>query len=467
MKRKAFVLTDLNFGDAGKGTTTEFLTRLHKAPWNIRTGGAQAAHNVVLRNGMHHMHSQFAAGTLAGALTFLSENMVMSPYALFAEGNSLWSKHSINDIYERVVIHKRALAITPWHLLTNKIKELARSQRKGTVGIGVGETVRDSWLNEELAIRGQDLLCLETLLQKMTLIQEHKVQQIQDLGIDIPQLSLKAQEHWAMLTDKSIIPKAAQVFYALGKKVSVVDDEFLYTILQNSQVIIIEPSQGVLLDHRYGFTPNTTQLVNTNEDGLAMIRQLHYPGEIIRLGVMRAYQTRHGAGVFVTEDTHWSQALPDFHNSSEHPWQGTFRVGPLDAIATRYALDVCGGPEAFDGMVITNIDRLKSLHEWKIADRYLYCGDQNLELLSSHFVGFENTIEGILVQQDPIKQAQLTSLLTDCIPQYVSLSNLTTPPYERFLQMIQERTQVPNALISYGPTAYDKKGTSWGEKLIS
>ena len=49
---------------------------------------------------------------------------------------------------------------------------------------------------------------------------------------------------------------------------------------------------------------------------------------------------RHGAGPLVTEDP--ALDLPDPHNPA-NPWQGAFRFGHFDAVAHRYALEVCGG----------------------------------------------------------------------------------------------------------------------------
>jgi adenylosuccinate synthase len=69
-----------------------------------------------------------------------------------------------------------------------------------------------------------------------------------------------------------------------------------------------------------------------------------------RLGVTRAYLTRHGPGPFVTEDA--TLGRPEPHNR-RGPWQGAFRVGHLDAVALRYALEVSGGA---DELAVTHLD---------------------------------------------------------------------------------------------------------------
>jgi adenylosuccinate synthase len=72
----------------------------------------------------------------------------------------------------------------------------------------------------------------------------------------------------------------------------------------------------------------------------------------VRLGVVRTYTTRHGAGPLATEDATLASELPEPHNETG-AWQGAFRVGHFDAVAHRYALDVCGGADA---LVVTHAD---------------------------------------------------------------------------------------------------------------
>ena len=68
--------------------------------------------------------------------------------------------------------------------------------------------------------------------------------------------------------------------------------------------------------------------------------------------MLRTFTTRHGAGPLVTEDPVLCARLPDRHNR-DHPWQGAFRVGHLDLVATRYALAATGG---VDSLVVTHAD---------------------------------------------------------------------------------------------------------------
>src|SRR5581483_7028007 len=76
----AYLVADLGFGDAGKGTITDFLVRQHAAPLVVRyNGGAQAGHTVVTRD-RAFTFAQFGSGTLVpGVRTHVSRFMVVHP----------------------------------------------------------------------------------------------------------------------------------------------------------------------------------------------------------------------------------------------------------------------------------------------------------------------------------------------------------------------------------------------------
>ena len=71
---RAVLVVDLAFGDCGKGTVVDYLTRRYDAGVVVRfNGGPQAGHNVVTSDERHHTFSQFGSGTfVAGVRTVLS-----------------------------------------------------------------------------------------------------------------------------------------------------------------------------------------------------------------------------------------------------------------------------------------------------------------------------------------------------------------------------------------------------------
>lgn len=109
MKQQAFLTVDLGFGDAGKGSIVDFLTRTYGAHTVVRyNGGAQAGHRVVAlaADGVtvqDHLFAQFGAGTFAGAATHLSRFMLLDPLAMMAEAVHLHTL-GIHDAFQRTTI---------------------------------------------------------------------------------------------------------------------------------------------------------------------------------------------------------------------------------------------------------------------------------------------------------------------------------------------------------------------------
>ncbi|MGW5010844.1 adenylosuccinate synthetase, partial [Micromonospora chalcea] len=134
------MVVDLGYGDAGKGTVVDLLCATRQVHTVIRfNGGAQAAHNVVLRDGRHHTFAQFGAGTFRpGVRTHLARHVVVDPLALAAEADHLASV-GVPDALDRLTVDGEALLATPYHRAANRAREIARgADRHGSCGLGVG-----------------------------------------------------------------------------------------------------------------------------------------------------------------------------------------------------------------------------------------------------------------------------------------------------------------------------------------
>src|SRR5690349_8592758 len=114
--RRAILVLDLAYGDCGKGTIVDFLTRAHAADLVVRfNGGPQAGHNVVTPDGRHHTFSQFGSGTFVPAVrTLLSRFMLIEPYAMVNEAAHL-AELAVTDALDRLMIDARCPVITPAH----------------------------------------------------------------------------------------------------------------------------------------------------------------------------------------------------------------------------------------------------------------------------------------------------------------------------------------------------------------
>ncbi|HLZ56326.1 MAG TPA: adenylosuccinate synthetase [Ktedonosporobacter sp.] len=455
-KKQAIFIADLGFGDAGKGTITDFLTRELSAHTIVRyNGGPQAAHNVVTPDGRHHTFSQFGSGMfLPGTKTLLSRFMLINPLNMLKEARHL-SALGISDALARTQIDRRALVITPFQKALNRLREVARgADRHGSCGEGVGECMADHLAHGNVVLFAGDLRDRTTIAQKLRLLRDVKYAELEALCQYLPDTEQVRQER-AIFTATGYLEDCIDVYRYFAGQVEVVDEAAIRAIFAQPGAMLLEGAQGVLLDENYGFAPYTTWSTTTFANADSLVQEHHYSGEVIKLGVLRTYATRHGAGPFPTEDPALTRTLPDQHNAW-NAWQQTFRVGHLDLVATRYAIDVLG---QLDCLVLTHLDRLEMLPEWKICTAYHYQGEE--DDLSPYFEQVAGRLTTIKVRHpiDLAHQEQLTRKLWSCAPHYLELPPqwLSQVDLATYLPLLEEQLSAPIAILSYGPTATDKQ----------
>ncbi len=353
------------------------------------------------------------------------------------------------DAFPRVSIEREALVTTPFQQAANRIKEIARGDgRHGSCGMGVGETMSD-WLayGSDVLFAG-DLSERDMTAKKLRRIREIKLSQLEPFLVAASDNKPIAEE-LKIYHDPDFIDATADLYQHFARQVSVVEADYLGSLLNIPGTTIFEGAQGVLLDEWYGFYPYNTWSTLTYKNADTLLAENGFNGESLRLGLIRGYATRHGAGPFVTEDEHLTSHLQDKHNGN-NPWQREFRVGYLDFVALRYALKVTG---KVDGIVVTNLDRMSTMDGWRVCDQY----QTSLEAsLARDYFDFEGgDIQDIKVPADPtdlIRQETLTNLLYVMKPIYKTCER----DEACLLDMISRIAGAPVLYTSHGPTALDK-----------
>ena len=457
MAKKLFTVTDLGGGDGGKGGIVDKICDLKKAHTVIKVGGAQGSHGVRTSAGQGFNFSQFGCGTFRGSKTYVSELMVVAPHFLINEGLELKNRFAFSNIFESISVDEGALCITPFHTITSQLRELDRKDKpKGTVGLGAGEAKRDSEKYPELAIYAKDL-GNDNLTDKLKALKAQKLKDLAEIldrsATFFPSDKFIAEELIATLNDATLIKKTVEWFKALNSLVKITDRNDLRNVLKKDGTVVVESSHGILTDRYYGFSPHTSQLRTTPEATLKLLDDCDYDGQIIKLGVSRAYQIRHGAGPMVTESPDWLEKILPDSSKSANRYQGKVRIGPLDLVALRYAIKVCGGPQFFDGLAISWFDQIQAIGEWQLCHSYQGVDNSNF---------FENgeikvCREGGLKQLD--YQAQLTHKIFDCKPNVSSYNVLGKSQKELIdfsSEILQKELQIPLSMISFGPTEADK-----------
>lgn len=405
-----WVVVDLGFGDAGKGATVDALVRHTGASLVVRfNGGAQAGHNVVTSDGRHHTFSQFCSGSFVpGASGLLGPDFVLHPLGMAVEAEHL-ERVGIGDAFARTWVSERARVITPYQQAANRVRERLRGRAAhGSCGVGIGECVGDALAYPDEGIIAGMLDDRAKLRRRLLRQRERKRAELADIGADASDLVLFDEVE---LVDR-VISFWGQVVSQLHR----IDDDALTRMIRNAPTVIFEGAQGVLLDERYGFHPHTTFSRCTAEGAT----ELAGDRPLTRLGVLRAYTTRHGAGPFPTEDP--SMNLPELHNPDGRA--GRFRVGALDVVLLRYALRVA----PMDGLAVTCLDRVGSTP--------LVC------------LKYDELDQ--LAQPSTLEEAEAIGLALRSVRPVLS-------PCAHLIEDIEQWTGVRVMLTSSGPTAGDRR----------
>lgn len=455
MNKHAYVVTDIGYGDAGKGTVVDYLTRQSRSTVVVRhNGGPQAAHNVVTSDGRHHTFAQFGSGSFVpDARTHLSRFMLVNPLNMIREAEHLIAL-GVTDIWRRTTVDEDALIILPWHQSANRLRELARGGgRHGSCGQGVGEAQADHLSHPSMSIHARDLRDINSLAERLRQIRDDKYRRLR-YEITLPDTPAMEQE-WGVFTDPNLIPWLCEEYRYWCRIIDIVPDTYLNVLARNTEQLIFEGAQGVLLDEWYGFHPYTTWSTTTPVNALTLLSELDEAIPVTKLGVMRAYTTRHGPGPFVTEDRGLAGPLREYHNGMGE-WQGAFRYGHLDLMAHRYAIAACGG---IDELVVTGIDRLAPLNDWYVCSEYRL--KEPASDLDRYFERSAGRLTGIKLGPfaDLKYQARLTQLLMSMSPVYQYVTNTPNQAVREteLLERIETILDLPITLVSTGPTAEDKR----------
>ncbi len=422
--RRASVVVDLGLGDAGKGTVVDFLVRDRAAHTVIRfNGGAQAGHNVVTADGRHHTFSQLGAGTFVpGVRTYLSRFVVVHPTALLVEERRI-REAGVGDALARLRIADEALVTTPHVQALGRLRELARGAAPhGTTGVGVGETVKISLEAPELAIRARDLERPAALRRTLERLREHAAAAAGPMEA----LDARAREEREALLSRDVVEAWLEAIAPLlARRGLFVGPEHLDAVLHEPGEVVLEGAQGVLLDEWRGFHPHTTWSTCTTENALALLAG--YEGALERIGVLRSYATRHGAGPFPTEREELRR-LEEPHNA-DAGWQGRFRRGWLDLPLTRYAL-ACS---PVDALALTHLDRVEP--GWRAC------------------VGYEGLDRPLVPAPDP-HDLEHVEALGAALGRVAPILEPTPPDLAAWVEGVLE---VQVKLTSHGPRAEDKR----------
>ncbi len=345
----AIVLIGAQWGDEGKGKATDILGE--QVQWVVRyQGGNNAGHTVVLPDGQNFALHLIPSGILTpGVTNVIGNGVVVDPGVLLDELAGLESKGVDTD---KLLISADAHLIMPYHVAIDKVTErFLGKARIGTTGRGIGPAYQDKIAR--VGVRVQDVLDEKLLREKVEAALELK-----------NQILVKIYNRRALDVDEVADGVLAQ---ADGFTHRIADTRLaLNQALERGETVLLEGSQGTLLDVDHGTYPFVTSSSPTA--GGAASGSGIGPTRIGRvIGILKAYTTRVGSGPFPTE-------LFDADGEYLRTTGGEFgvttgrsrRCGWFDAVIGRYAVRVNGITDLF----LTKLDVLSGLQEVPIAVGY-------------------------------------------------------------------------------------------------
>ena len=357
----AIVLLGAQWGDEGKGKATDLLG--DRVDYVVRyQGGNNAGHTVVIGDQKYALHL-LPSGILSPAVVpVIGNGVVIDPSVLLQEIKGL-NERGIDT--SRLVISSNAHLITPYHRTIDKVTERFLGNNKiGTTGRGIGPTYADK-INR-IGIRVQDLFDPSILRQK-----------IEGALRDKNQILVKVFNRKGLEVD-AIVEEYLE--YGEILRPYVTDTALLLDqALQAGKVVLLEGSQGTLLDVDHGTYPFVTSS-NPTAGGASTGSGIG-PTKITRvIGILKAYTTRVGSGPFPTElFDEDGEALRRIGGEVGVTTGRNRRCGWFDAPIARYATRINGLTDFF----LTKLDVLTGWEKIPVCVAYEIDGQRVEEVPSN------------------------------------------------------------------------------------
>jgi adenylosuccinate synthase len=357
----AIVLLGAQWGDEGKGKATDLLG--DRVDYVVRyQGGNNAGHTVVIGDQKYALHLLPSGILSPNVIPVIGNGVVIDPAVLLKEISDL-NERGINT--SKLKISTNAHLITPYHRTIDKVSERFLGKSKiGTTGRGIGPAYADK-INR-IGIRVQDLFDQSILKQKIEAALHDKNQ------ILVKVFNRKG------ITVEEVIDE--YLGYAEILKPYVTDTSLLLDkALQQGKVVLLEGSQGTLLDVDHGTYPFVTSS-NPTAGGASTGSGIG-PTKITRvIGILKAYTTRVGSGPFPTElFDEDGEALRKIGGEVGVTTGRNRRCGWFDAPIARYAVRVNGLTDFF----LTKLDVLTGWEKIPVCVAYEIDGVRVEELPAS------------------------------------------------------------------------------------
>ena len=357
----AIVLLGAQWGDEGKGKATDILG--DRVDYVVRyQGGNNAGHTVVIGDQKYALHLLPSGILSPNVIPVIGNGVVIDPAVLLEEITGL-NERGIDT--SKLVISSNAHLITPYHRTIDKVSERFLGKAKiGTTGRGIGPAYADKI--SRIGIRVQDLFDQSILEKKIESALRDKNQVLTKV------FNRKDMEVGEILEE--------YLGYAEILRPYMADTALLLNqALENGKTVLLEGSQGTLLDVDHGTYPFVTSSNPTA--GGACTGSGIGPTKIERvIGIVKAYTTRVGSGPFPTElENEDGEKLRTIGHEYGTTTGRNRRCGWYDAPIARFAVRINGLTDFF----LTKLDVLTGWEKIPVCVAYEIDGKRVEEVPSS------------------------------------------------------------------------------------
>ena len=339
------IVIGAQWGDEGKGRAVDLLAE--KSDLVARfNGGDNAGHTVTVGKKIYKLHLIPSGIIHPNTLGVMGSGMVLNPQTLVEE-ISMLREAAVAINPERLWISDAVQLITPAHRLLDHAQDAALGKAQiGTTGRGIGPAYVDK--ASRRGLRAGEILEPDFFASHVRAHFDEVNHLLKDWyhqpGLDVDAL---VKEYLGF--NEQISPYIRRI------------GPLVQGTLNEGKTVLAEGAQGTLLDVEQGTYPYVTSSCTTSAGvfsglglGVQSVRKV--------MGVVKAFQTRVGAGPFPTE---LEGELANFlRGTGANPWDeyGTTtgrprRVGWLDLMLLRYAHEVNG----FNELFLTKLDVLSGL----------------------------------------------------------------------------------------------------------
>jgi len=423
----ATVIVGLQWGDEGKGKTTDFLAE--QVAMVVRyQGGDNAGHTVVSGDEVFKLHL-VPSGVLYPHITsVIGSGVVVNPATLIGELDMLAAR-GIDP--GKVRVSTAAHVIMPYHVALDRAMEARLGDGKvGTTGRGIGPAYADrAW---RVGLRMEDLLDGALVRAKLAHVLPDK------------NLLLSTVEGSRTFGADELVEEAV----AWGERLRphIADATWLVQdALRRGDHVLLEGAQGTLLDLDHGSYPFVTS--SNPVAGGACTGGGIGPLQVDEvIGVMKAYSTRVGSGPYPTEllDEIGQGIAVRGHEVGTTTGRPR-RVGWFDAVPLRYAVAVNSVSSIMLNKldILSGIDPIRMCVAYEIEGRRVEAWPSSATVLAratpiyEEFPGWSEPIHGIRALADLPENAR------------------------RYVSALEEHAGVPIVLVSVGPERTQTIERAW------